>query len=205
MGTGHGLQVVLGVVVAVKDDNGVGCLEVDTETARTGGEEEGKVRRPRRVEVLDTLLADITGYGAVKTLVDVTARGHVVGDDIEQAYHLAEDEDTVVVRLETCEELVEKNHLARVHDEAAQLLVDGLCAVLSSVKQVGMVGRLLELHGDVHERHALGATLAEYGKVLGQDVCPSAASKEVTYSCSNAAGDPTSPHARLTLTWWAAL
>mmetsp|Transcript_14155 Transcript_14155/g.36672 ORF Transcript_14155/g.36672 Transcript_14155/m.36672 type:complete len:348 (+) Transcript_14155:1754-2797(+) len=54
--TAHGLQVVLGVPVRVKDDDRVGGGEVDAEAARTRGEQEGKVGRALRVEVTHRLL-----------------------------------------------------------------------------------------------------------------------------------------------------
>lgn len=45
MRAAHGLQVVLRVPVGVKDNHGVGCGEVDAQTARAGGQEERKVGR----------------------------------------------------------------------------------------------------------------------------------------------------------------
>lgn len=120
--------------------------------------------------MLNALLADVASNGAIETLVNVAARSHVVRDDIQQAHHLTEDENAVTVRLEARKELVQKDHLARVHDEAPKLLVDRLGAILGSIEQVRVVCSLLELHGDVHERDTLSSTLAQDGEVLGEDV-----------------------------------
>ena len=51
----HGLQIVLGVPVAVKDDDRVCRRQVDTETARARRQQERKVRRPGGIEVLHGL------------------------------------------------------------------------------------------------------------------------------------------------------
>ena len=55
MRSGHGLEVVLRVPVAVKDDNSVGSGEVDAQATGSGGQQEGKVSGAGRIEVLHCL------------------------------------------------------------------------------------------------------------------------------------------------------
>ena len=46
------LEVHLRVPVLIKDDDGVGCLQIEAEAAGTCGEEEEEERRPRAVELV---------------------------------------------------------------------------------------------------------------------------------------------------------
>lgn len=55
VGARHGLQVVLGVPVRVEDDDGVRRGQVDAQAARPRRQQERKVRRTGRVEVLHGL------------------------------------------------------------------------------------------------------------------------------------------------------
>ena len=71
----------------------------------------------------DRLLAHVTGDHTIETLMDVPAKCQVVRQDVEHADHLREDEDAVAVAAKTREKLVEKNHLAAVHDETLENLV----------------------------------------------------------------------------------
>jgi hypothetical protein len=65
----------------------------------------------------------------------------------------------VTILLETSEELVEEDHLSRVHDEALERLLARTGASLSALEEEGVVGRLLEFHGDIEEGDAgIGAT-----------------------------------------------
>ena len=55
MRPGHGLKVILGVPVAVKDDHSVGGGQVDAQAPSPGRQQEGKIPRAWRVEVLHSL------------------------------------------------------------------------------------------------------------------------------------------------------
>lgn len=55
VGPGHGLKVVLGVPVAVKDDHGISGGQVDAQPPCSGGQQEGKVPGPRGIKVLHGL------------------------------------------------------------------------------------------------------------------------------------------------------
>ncbi len=55
MGSGHGLQVVLWIPVAVEDDDRVCSGQIDAQPTGPGGQQEGKVRGARRIEVLHGL------------------------------------------------------------------------------------------------------------------------------------------------------
>ena len=54
---GHGLEVVLGVPVAVKDDHRVSSGQVDAQPTCSGGQQEGKITRAWGIEVLHCLHA----------------------------------------------------------------------------------------------------------------------------------------------------
>ncbi len=51
----HGLEVVLGVPVAVKDDHGVSSGQVDAQPPCSGGQQEGKITGAWSIEVLHRL------------------------------------------------------------------------------------------------------------------------------------------------------
>ena len=53
--SGHGLQVVLGVPVAVKDDHCVSSGQVDAQPTCSGGQQEGEITRAWGIEVLHRL------------------------------------------------------------------------------------------------------------------------------------------------------
>lgn len=55
MGTSHSLQIVLRIPIAIEDDDCVSRFKIDSQTSSSSGEEEDKVRRIRRIEVLDRL------------------------------------------------------------------------------------------------------------------------------------------------------
>lgn len=55
VGSRHGLQVILGVPVAVKDDDRVGGRQIYAQATGPRAEQEGKVRGSRRVEMLHSL------------------------------------------------------------------------------------------------------------------------------------------------------
>ncbi len=62
------LEVVLRVPVAVKNDDGVGGGEIDAQAARPRRQQEAKVLRAGRVEVIDRVLAQLALYSAVQPL-----------------------------------------------------------------------------------------------------------------------------------------
>lgn len=71
----------------------------------------------------------------------------------------------MTLALEAGEELVEKDHLARVHDEPFERLLARVGPRLGALEQVRVVRRLLELHRNVKERHVLVGAV-ERGVVL---------------------------------------
>jgi hypothetical protein len=130
--------------------------------------------------VADRLATEFGRDGAVETLVEVVAHGAKVGQDVAECGkrarsakrdsvvatfgrsanlqhpdHLAEDEDSVTILLEARQELVQQNHLARVHHEAFERLFTRLGLRLGTFEKVRVIGRLLELHGDVEQRDLL--------------------------------------------------
>jgi hypothetical protein len=158
----------------------VGRCEVDSETSGSSGKKEGKVWRPGSVEVLDGLLSDVRGNGTcrygrrqegnpnekgeeigltIEPLVDVTSEGHVVGHDVEHPHHLREDEHPVAVLLEPTQELVEQNHLARVHDDSLEDLVVGRRARLGPVKEEGVVAGTRRNGKGQQTRHRCGIAI----------------------------------------------
>mmetsp|Transcript_31084 Transcript_31084/g.59984 ORF Transcript_31084/g.59984 Transcript_31084/m.59984 type:complete len:315 (-) Transcript_31084:1667-2611(-) len=75
---GHGLQVVLRVPVAVKDDHRVRRREVDAQPARTRRQQKQKVLRPGSVEVVHRLVPRRRAYGPVQALMLVPLHAAVV-------------------------------------------------------------------------------------------------------------------------------
>ena len=134
-------------VTHIENDDSIGRFEVNTEASRAGGKQKREIRRPRCVEVRDGFLPRFRRDHAVKSLVLVATQRHVVAEDVEHADHLAEDEDAVAVLVQALQELVEEDHLAAVHDQTLELLLDARVAILGAIKEVRVVRRLLEFHG----------------------------------------------------------
>lgn len=117
--------------------------------------------------MLDRLFAQIGRDRSVKALEHESAGRHVVGNDVEEPDHLGEDEHSMAVGSEALEQLVQEDHLPGIEYEATQNLGERLVAILSTVKEVWVIGGLLQLHRHIHERHLLGAAAAQHGEVLG--------------------------------------
>ena len=86
-------------------------------------------------------------------------------DDSQHADHLGEDENSVTVLLKPREELVEEDHLSRVHDDTLQGLLFRVGPRLGAFKQVRVIRGLLQLHRNVEERNVVVGT-TERGVVL---------------------------------------
>ena len=79
------LEVILGIPVAVEDDDGVRRGQVDAEAARARGEKHQEGGRVRRAEAVDRRLALGAAHPTVEALVrEVAVRG-VVGEQVERA------------------------------------------------------------------------------------------------------------------------
>ena len=148
MGAVLGLQVLLGVPVAVEEDDGVGGGEVDALAAGAGAEEEEALVR-LRVEGGDLLAPLVLLDGAVDAAHGpaVLQRGPVF-EDVELRFELREDEDFVGFAEEVGDEAVEEEHFARVRDQRG---VWGLVVFPGPVEVVGRVAGEAELHDGVLE------------------------------------------------------
>mmetsp|Transcript_14503 Transcript_14503/g.29276 ORF Transcript_14503/g.29276 Transcript_14503/m.29276 type:complete len:210 (-) Transcript_14503:1538-2167(-) len=105
----------------------------------------------------------------------------VLAENVEHAHHLRENQDAVPCLLESLQEFVQEDHLARRRDHLVHhgglvaLAVSSLCLddliglVLSRRQQEGVVAHLLELHDGIHEA-LLAVALVERLVVLGHDV-----------------------------------
>lgn len=78
----------------------------------------------------------------VQSLIDKAPPAHVIPNDIEQSDHLTEDEHPVSICLESSKQLVQQNHLSRVHDQAAQDIRGGSGGWLCAVEKVWVVAKL---------------------------------------------------------------
>jgi hypothetical protein len=116
--------------------------------------------------VLDRLFAQVGRNSPVEALENEPSGRHVIGNDVEEPDHLGEDEHSVAVGSEALKQLVKEDHLAGIEHEAAQNLRQRLVAILSTVKEVRVVGSLFQFHRHVHERDLLGPAAAQHGKVL---------------------------------------
>mmetsp|Transcript_32611 Transcript_32611/g.92452 ORF Transcript_32611/g.92452 Transcript_32611/m.92452 type:complete len:380 (-) Transcript_32611:1553-2692(-) len=155
MGPRLGLQIVVGVPVGVKDNDGVCSGEVDAQAAGPGGEKEAEVAIPLFVEAVYPQLAGGAADRAVDAAVASPAgAGQPVLQDVKHAGELAVDQHPVPGSLQP------RHHPGKQRQLAAcrrQLLVDLLLAVapqggtLCSLKEVGVVAALPQLHDDVLE------------------------------------------------------
>eukprot|EP00047_Mylnosiga_fluctuans_P024189 m.154711 g.154711 ORF g.154711 m.154711 type:complete len:714 (-) comp9794_c1_seq1:2621-4762(-) len=105
------LQVVLGIPVAVEENDRVCGREVDTETARPRRQQKAEVHRIRRVEVVDGLATNVGGDAAVEALERVAAQAQVHCQDVEHHDHLREDQHTVPALLQALQQLVQQQQL----------------------------------------------------------------------------------------------
>eukprot|EP00960_Hanusia_phi_P069150 767012-Hanusia_phi.AAC.11 len=114
------LQVVLRVPVAVEDDDCVGCRQVDPHPSRLGADEKYEAVTPLLVVAIDRALSHVPADPAVDALKGEVPCPHVLLEHVEHADELAEDQDTMVLRAQLGEDLVEEDHLARVKDQLLQ-------------------------------------------------------------------------------------
>ena len=66
------LQVILGVPITVEYDDSVSCGQVQTEPSRSRRQQETEVLRAFSIEVVQSLLSDITSDGAIQPLMVAT-------------------------------------------------------------------------------------------------------------------------------------
>lgn len=78
--------------------------------------------------------------------MDVVSHREIIRHNVQEADHLAEDEDSVAVLLEPMEEFVKEDHLSAGHDDSLELFVPGLRRFFASVEEVRMVCDFLQLH-----------------------------------------------------------
>ena len=74
----HRLQVVLGVPIGVKDDDGVCGCEIDTQASSTRGQEEREIGGVVGVEVFHRLVSRYGGGRSIQALVLPSLHSHVV-------------------------------------------------------------------------------------------------------------------------------
>ena len=98
------------------------ALSCPTQPARPRREQKHEVRAPRRVEMVHGRVPGRRRRGAVEALKEKAAQFAVVGDDVEHAHHLGEDEHAVPGLLEAAQQLVQEHHFARREDEAVGFL-----------------------------------------------------------------------------------
>ena len=118
----HGLQVHLRVPVGVKNDDDVGSVEVDAQSAGPRRQHEDELGRARSVVLLDLRVPVLVGRLTVDTTVAVATVPTVVLENVENSGHLCEDEDSRALALKLGEKLVEDGKFLRVKDE---MLVSG--------------------------------------------------------------------------------
>lgn len=123
----------------------------------------------------------------IEPLVDVTSEGHVVGHDVEHPHHLREDEHPVAVLLEPTQELVEQNHLARVHDDSLEDLVVGRRARLGPVKEEGVVAGTRRNGKGQQTRHRCGIAIWDVRGLLELHDCKTFESDQLL-ACAIAEG-----------------
>ena len=119
----HGLQVHLRVPVGVKEDDDVGGVEIDAQSAGPRRQHEDELGRARSVVLLDLSVPVLVRRLAVDATVAVAAVPTVVLEDVKNSGHLREDEDARVLALQLGQQLVEDGQFLRVED---QVLVSGV-------------------------------------------------------------------------------
>lgn len=115
--TVHGLEVGLGVPVAIEQNDNVGGNEVDTETTRTGCQKEDELFTARGVVLVNRADTVLVRRVTVDTAVLEVTELAVVLENVKHTTHLREDEDARALGLHRLEKLVEDDHLAGVVDE----------------------------------------------------------------------------------------
>ncbi|KAH3663213.1 hypothetical protein OGATHE_004789 [Ogataea polymorpha] len=115
--------------------------------------------------------------GAVETLERVALELQIVADDVKNAHHLGENEHAMAVSVELVEQLVQKHHFSRRHNQALEDIFSrvrahlGQHVLLDAVKQVRVVRGLFQLGHDIEQRDLRPArTLVQGAVVLGEDV-----------------------------------
>mmetsp|Transcript_28915 Transcript_28915/g.83963 ORF Transcript_28915/g.83963 Transcript_28915/m.83963 type:complete len:731 (+) Transcript_28915:2411-4603(+) len=144
-----GLQIGLRIPIRIVENAGIGRLEVDAKTTGAGGKDEGELGAVLDVEDVDGGLAIGVIGVAIDAAVLVAAHVHKILEDVQNARHLGEDEDSAATLLEPLEELVEHVELAAVVDQVIAEWVEG--SVLHALEEIGMATALAQLHDDIED------------------------------------------------------
>jgi hypothetical protein len=101
-------QYLVRVPVRIEDDDGVGALQIQTQTAGTRRQQKQKVIAVLRVELLQQVAAILRFGGAVETQIPETPPGQVVLHDGHQLGHLTEEQDAMSRRLELGQDAIQQ-------------------------------------------------------------------------------------------------
>lgn len=145
MGSVLGLEILMGVPVGVVDDDRVGDLEIQTETAGSGGEDKDE-EIGLRVEAFQQLRS-IVGFGAaVETKVLVPAEEQKVLHNVHDLRHLEEHQDSVSGLFEFGEDSIEEFEFPR--DSPDEVVRDAvrIHRVFDFLENERMIANLLQLH-----------------------------------------------------------
>mmetsp|Transcript_47611 Transcript_47611/g.79829 ORF Transcript_47611/g.79829 Transcript_47611/m.79829 type:complete len:768 (+) Transcript_47611:2909-5212(+) len=163
-----GLQVHLGVPVAVVQDHGVGGRQVDAQAPGAGGQHEEEHGAVGGVEALHALVP-LEGAGApVEAVVRVALPDQVVLHDVQHPRHLAEQQHAVALGLQPRQQLVQDPHLPGVVDDL--LVGDERRPLLCAIKEVWVIAGLPQLHHNVQQLGLTARPLIDDRRVFCQDV-----------------------------------
>ena len=149
------LEIHLRIPITVVENDNIGGGKVDTETTSSGRKHEDELIGVLLVVGRDLGIAEVTIGTTVDATVIVLLHVAVVFEEVQNASHLREDEDTGALLLEPHKKLVEEHHLTGVLNDVRAIGV--WWTWLGTVKEVRVVGALAELHHDILEA-GLGGT-----------------------------------------------
>mmetsp|Transcript_59635 Transcript_59635/g.158717 ORF Transcript_59635/g.158717 Transcript_59635/m.158717 type:complete len:424 (-) Transcript_59635:1733-3004(-) len=164
----HGLDVHLGVPVAVEEHDDVGLLQVEAQATGARREEEEELVAVLLHEGVDHLLARVARDATVDAAVLVAAVPAVVLEDVEHARHLAEDQYARAFLLALVQQPVKHAQLGAVVDKVVALHIGR--AGLLPLEQVRVVGALAQLHNDVQKARSFASLAVDGVNVLLENV-----------------------------------
>ena len=148
-----GLQVHLRIPIRIENDDDVGLMEVDANTAGPRREYEDLLLALGILEVINAEVALVRRRLPVDSTIPIASNPQHVVKNVHELRHLAEDEYLAVFADQLRDQVVEDFELHRGVDNVVS--INERWAGLHILEQVRMIAYLLELHQNIQQLNSI--------------------------------------------------
>src|SRR5271156_329658 len=168
MSTVLGLKILMRIPIRVIYDDGVGSLQVKTQSTCTGGEQETEVFRVQSIELLEEVRPVVRLGGPVKPKIPVPSQAKEIFHDVHDLSHLEKHQDSMTASFELWQDSIEKFEFACGTPYHVVGTLARIHLVLHRLEDEGMVTEFPKLHQHVAETpHAsLAAFVVSYSDLI---------------------------------------